>query len=49
MIKEKTNKKERTVVEEVKVCKDCKFYTQPKCRKHNKFTARKSTCDDYKK
>lgn len=32
-----------------KICKDCKFYEKPTCVKHNKFTARKQSCENFEK
>lgn len=36
-------------MEDKKYCKDCRYYTQPKCNLHDEFTARKKTCSDFKK
>ena len=28
-------------------CQNCKHYKKPRCKLHEKFTARKNKCDDF--
>lgn len=34
-------------MEEFKICQNCNFFDQPRCKKFDKFTARKNNCDNF--
>jgi hypothetical protein len=36
-----------TFVAPEKPCVACRFYESARCRRHDKWTARKATCDDW--